>query len=77
MKHNIKKKGIFDVLAFANIIKNQDENTFLHLSDAHLKDSTDLRERNTNVMVNGLKQMGDFDECILIFSGDITLAGAP
>ncbi len=62
-------------MAFANIIKIRMKILFLHLSDAHLKDSTDLREINTYAMVNGLKQMGDFDECILIFSGDITLAG--
>lgn len=48
---------------------------FLHLSDAHIKDTTDLREINIYAMVNALKQMGEFDECVLIFSGDITNAG--
>lgn len=48
---------------------------FLHLSDAHLKDTTDLREINIDSMVNALKQMGEFDECVLIFSGDIVNAG--
>ena len=44
---------------------------FLHLSDAHLRDTTDLREINIDAMVNALRQMGEFDECVLIFSGDV------
>lgn len=49
---------------------------FLHLSDAHLRDNTDLREINIGAMINALKQMGEFDECVLIFSGDIADSGA-
>ena len=48
---------------------------FLHLSDAHLRDTTDLREINIDAMVNALRQMGEFDECVLIFSGDIANEG--
>lgn len=48
---------------------------FLHLSDAHLKQDTNLYEINTNALVNSLSQMGDFDECIMVFSGDIANSG--
>lgn len=48
---------------------------FLHLSDAHFRDNTDLREINLDALINALKQMGEFDECVLIFSGDIVNAG--
>ena len=49
---------------------------FLHLSDAHLKQDTNLYEINTNALVNSLSQMGDFDECIMVFSGDIANSGS-
>lgn len=49
---------------------------FLHISDAHLEDSTDLREININAIVNSLTQVGEFDECVLVFSGDIANSGA-
>ena len=49
---------------------------FLHISDAHLEDSTDLREININAIVNSLTQVGAFDECVLVFSGDIANSGA-
>lgn len=48
---------------------------FLHLSDAHLKQDTNLNEINTKALVNSLLQMGGFDECILVFSGDIVNSG--
>ena len=48
---------------------------FLHLSDAHLRDNTDLRLININAIVNSLAQIGEFDECALVFSGDITNSG--
>lgn len=48
---------------------------FLHLSDAHLKDNTDLRLINRNAIVNSLAQIGKFDECALVFSGDVVNAG--
>ncbi|MCI9501106.1 MAG: hypothetical protein HFG76_03745 [Hungatella sp.] len=48
---------------------------FLHLSDAHLKENTRLSEINPNAIVNSLSQMGDFDECIMFFSGDIVQGG--
>ena len=48
---------------------------FLHLSDAHLEDKTDLRLINVNAIINALKQIGNFDECALIFSGDVARRG--
>lgn len=48
---------------------------FLHLSDAHLKDTTDIHFININGIVNSLSQIGNFDECVLVFSGDIVNAG--
>ena len=48
---------------------------FLHLSDAHLRDNTELRVININAIVNSLVQIGEFDECALVFSGDIVNAG--
>ncbi len=48
---------------------------FLHLSDAHLRDNTDLRLININAIVNSLAQIGEFDECALVFSGDIANSG--
>ncbi len=48
---------------------------FLHLSDAHLKDNTDLRLININGIVNSLSQIGEFDECALVFSGDVVNSG--
>ena len=48
---------------------------FLHLSDAHLQDKTDLKDINIDGIVNSLTQIGDFDECALIFSGDVVDSG--
>lgn len=48
---------------------------FLHLSDAHFRDNTKYSDININAMTNSLRQMGDFDECILVFSGDIVHSG--
>lgn len=48
---------------------------FLHLSDAHLKDSTNISELHTGAIVNSLTQMKGFDECIIIISGDIVNSG--
>lgn len=48
---------------------------FLHLSDAHLTQDINFGEININAIVNALSQMGDFDECVLVFSGDITNSG--
>ena len=44
---------------------------FLHLSDAHLRENTNLSQINTSAIIRSLAQMGEFDECVLIFSGDI------
>lgn len=48
---------------------------FLHLSDAHLTQKTNIGEINANAIVNSLSQMGNFDECVLVFSGDIANSG--
>lgn len=48
---------------------------FLHLSDAHLEDNTNLNLININGIVNSLSQLGTFDECALVFSGDIVNSG--
>lgn len=48
---------------------------FLHLSDAHLTQETNHSEINTNAIVNSLSQMSDFNECVLVFSGDIADSG--
>lgn len=48
---------------------------FLHLSDAHLRDNTDLRLININAIINSLALIGEFDECALVFSGDIVDSG--
>lgn len=48
---------------------------FLHLSDAHFRDNTKYSDININAMVNSLAQLDDFDECILVFSGDIAHSG--
>lgn len=48
---------------------------FLHLSDAHFRENTKFRDINIQAMVNGLKQIDKFDECILVFSGDIAQSG--
>lgn len=42
---------------------------FLHLSDAHFREDTKFRDINIPAMVNGLKQIDKFDECILVFQG--------
>lgn len=49
---------------------------FLHLSDAHLTQQTNLNEISTNAIVKSLSQMGNFDQCVLIFSGDIANSGS-
>lgn len=48
---------------------------FLHLSDAHFKEDTKIRDIHVHAMINGLKQIGTADECVLIFSGDIAHSG--
>lgn len=49
---------------------------FLHLSDAHLQQNTYLGEINPEAIVKALSQMGEFDECVLVFSGDIANSGS-
>lgn len=49
---------------------------FLHLSDAHFKETTDFREINIDAMIKAIGQVGEFDECIMVFSGDISYSGS-
>ena len=48
---------------------------FLHLSDAHFREDTNLNDLNINAMINALSQLEKFDECVLVFSGDIVQSG--
>jgi len=48
---------------------------FLHLSDAHFKENTKYSEININAMVKSLSQMEHFEECIIVFSGDVVQSG--
>ena len=48
---------------------------FLHLSDAHLRDNTDIRLINMDGIVKSLSQIGKFDECAIVFSGDVVNSG--
>ena len=48
---------------------------FLHLSDAHFKDDTNVNDLNINAMVRSLSQLEKFDECVVVFSGDIVHSG--
>lgn len=48
---------------------------FLHLSDAHLRKDTKLHKINASSIIRSLSRIGKFDECVLIFSGDVAHAG--
>lgn len=48
---------------------------FLHLSDAHFRENTKLNDININAIVKSLIQLDEFDECVLVFSGDIAWSG--
>lgn len=48
---------------------------FLHLSDAHFKQDTRLNDINIGAIVRSLPPKGAFDECVLVFSGDIAHSG--
>ena len=48
---------------------------FLHLSDAHLRNNTDLRLININGIINSLGQIENFEECVMVFSGDVVHSG--
>lgn len=48
---------------------------FLHLSDAHLKESTKVDDINVNAIVASLTQIKGFEECVIVFSGDIVNEG--
>lgn len=48
---------------------------FIHLSDAHLKDSVYIDERIIDAQVQALNAVGDFDKCCLVVSGDLAYSG--
>ena len=48
---------------------------FLHLSDAHIKNDTKITELKQPEIVKAISQIGKFDECIIVFSGDLTHSG--
>lgn len=48
---------------------------FLHLSDSHIRNKSDLQVINIDAIEQSLRQVGYFDECILVFSGDIVFGG--
>ena len=48
---------------------------FLHLSDIHLRDNTDIRLINMDGIIKSLSQIGKFDECAIVFSGDVVNSG--
>lgn len=48
---------------------------FLHLSDAHIKEDTQHEEIGVESITNSLTQIGEFDECVIVFSGDVVQSG--
>lgn len=48
---------------------------FLHLSDAHFEEGTYVNERIINSQVKAINSLDKFDECVIIFTGDITYSG--
>lgn len=48
---------------------------FLHLSDAHIRENTEHEEIGVESITNSLTQMGEFDECVIVFSGDVVQSG--
>ena len=49
---------------------------FLHISDIHFKNNSDaLYEINIPAISSSLSEIGDFNEVVLIFSGDIAFSG--
>lgn len=48
---------------------------FLHISDTHFVENTNFNDINIYAMVNALKEVGNFDKCVLIYSGDVAQAG--
>lgn len=48
---------------------------FLHLSDIHIKSDTALDSVNPSAISRSLRVMGQFDNCIVIMSGDIAFSG--
>lgn len=48
---------------------------FLHLSDLHISSKDTLSYQKLDAIINSLKSVDDFDECIIIVSGDIAFSG--
>lgn len=49
----------------------------LHLSDAHFKSNTYFQEDILNAQIRAINSLGDFEKCIVVFSGDISYSGQP
>lgn len=47
----------------------------LNLSDAHFTDKTYIKEDIIDAQVQALNALGDFDQCIVLFAGDIAFSG--
>ncbi|MCQ4863288.1 metallophosphoesterase [Pseudoflavonifractor phocaeensis] len=48
---------------------------FLHLSDIHMRKSADFSKLRISRLVNSIREVGRFDKCVIIFSGDIANRG--
>lgn len=48
---------------------------FLHLSDAHILETTNISQLNPLSIARSLQELQLFDECIVVFSGDIAHSG--
>lgn len=48
---------------------------FLHLSDAHILETTNISQLNPLSIARSLQELQPFDECIVVFSGDIAHSG--
>lgn len=44
---------------------------FLHLSDIHLTDKENIEPKKIDGIINALNVVNDFDECVIICSGDL------
>lgn len=48
---------------------------FIHLSDSHIQDREWIPENIIEAQIRALNAVGDFERCIIIFSGDIAYSG--
>lgn len=48
---------------------------FIHLSDAHFRNKDFVQSSTTSKLVDSLSCVGEFDECLIVFSGDVAFSG--